>query len=171
MVDLRPSGARRDRALLRFSRLRFRPDQDAAVGGRARPARAAGLSDRACQSRSPSPGARRCSGERRRAASTAARCSCSISTASRRSTTRSGTRRATPCCGWCRCGCATKSATRVKSGALAATNSRSCFPATSVEGRPVEACARHHRQPVAALHDQRHGRVDRRVGGHRHLRL
>jgi hypothetical protein len=40
-----------------------------------------------------------------------------------------------------------------------------------VQARAVEAGAGHHRQPVAALHDQRHRRVDRRVGRHRHVGL
>ena len=45
------------------------------------------------------------------------------------------------------------------------------LPASVVQARPVEACAGHHRQPVAALHHQRHRGVDRRIGRDRHVRL
>ena len=45
------------------------------------------------------------------------------------------------------------------------------LPATSSQGRAVEARAGDHRQPVAALHDQRHCSVDRRVGRDRHVGL
>ena len=102
VVDFGPARPRRGRPLLRVPRLRIRPDQDAPIGSRTRSARAPGLADRTSQPRSPSPRARRCAGRARREESTAAPCFCSISTASRRSTTRWATRREIRCCGWCR---------------------------------------------------------------------
>ncbi len=170
VVDHRTAGPRRRRALLRLPRLRLGPHQDAPVGSRARSARETGFADGTRQSRSAAARARRCLGWRRaQEAPLLGLPARPGSLQSRERYARSPGRRHAASARFAQA--ARRDWRSRAGGAPRRRRVRSGASGDIFERRFVAPCARHHRQPLAALHHQRNGRLDRCVGWHRHIRL